>query len=99
MKWMWLFLCLPILFFGQKKKAEKVDSTAYFIQLATFNKKTDNYKSSLAFSQKAFNYAKAHNDTKGKGDALFTLGTTYFDLKKMSDAIELSPKALITTAS
>lgn len=87
MKWIWLFLCLPFLVFGQKKST-KVDSTAYFIQLANFNKKTDNYKSSLAFSQKAYNFAKANNDTKGKGDALFSLGSTYFDLKKMTDAIE-----------
>lgn len=88
MKWIWIFMLIPFVFFGQKKSSQKVDSTAYFIQLANFNKKTDNYKSSLAFSQKAFNYAKANNDIKGKGDALFSLGTTYFDLKKMNDAIE-----------
>jgi signal transduction histidine kinase/CheY-like chemotaxis protein len=93
MKWTWLFLCMPILFFGQKKSTQKVDSTAYFIQLANFNKKADNYKSSLAFSQKAYNYAKAHNDIQGQGDALFSLGTTYFDLKKMNDAIETFTKS------
>jgi len=88
MKWIWIFILMPLVFFGQKNTAQKLDSTAYFIQLANFNKKTNNYKSSLAFSQKAYNYAKANNDTKGKGDALLSLGTTYFDLKKMNDALE-----------
>lgn len=84
---------MPIVLFGQKKSTQKVDSTVYFIQLANFNKKTNNYKSSLAFSQKAYNYAKANNNIKGKGNALFSLGTTYFDLKKMTDAIETFSKS------
>lgn len=93
MKWIWIFMLMPIVLFGQKKSTKKVDSTTYFIQLANFNKKTNNYKSSLAFSQKAFNFAKLNNDTKGKGDALFSLGTTYFELKKMNDAIETFQKS------
>jgi hypothetical protein len=86
MKWIWIFICIPLVLFGQKKSTRKVDSTAYYIQLANFNKKTDNYKLSLVFSQKAFNYAKGNNDSKGKGEALFSLGTTYFELKKFNDA-------------
>ncbi|MES2411397.1 MAG: ATP-binding protein [Bacteroidota bacterium] len=88
MKWICFFLFIPIAFFGQKKSLEKVDSTAYYIQLANFNKKTNNYKSALAFSQQAYNYAKLHNNIKGKADALFFLGTTYFELKKFNDALE-----------
>lgn len=84
---------MPFLVFGQNQSASKVDSTVYFIQLANFNKKTDNYKSSLAFSQKAYNYAKGNNDIKGEGDALFTLGSTYFELKKMNDAIDTFTKS------
>ena len=93
MKWIWIFICVPFLVFGQNQSASKVDSTVYFIQLANFNKKTDNYKSSLAFSQKAYNYAKGNNDIKGEGDALFTLGSTYFELKKMNDAIDTFTKS------
>lgn len=93
MKWIFIFICFPLIFFGQKKSTKRVDSVAYYIQLANFNKKTDNYKSSLDFSQKAFNYAKATNSNKGKGDALFSLGTTYFELKKMNDAIETFNKS------
>lgn len=72
----------------KKKTVTKVDSTAYYIQLANFNKKTNNYKSSLAFSQKAYNYARTIKNTKGKAEALFSLGSTYFELKKTSDALE-----------
>lgn len=93
MKWIWILILIPIVLFGQKKSTKEVDSTAYFIQLANFNKKTNNYKSSLAFSQKAYNFAKVNNDTKGKGDALFSLGTSYFELKKMNDAIETFQKS------
>ena len=88
MKWIWIFLFIPIAFFGQKISIKKIDSTAYYIQLANFNKKTNNYKSALAFSQKAYNYAKLNNNIKGKADALFFLGTTYFELKKLNDALE-----------
>ena len=91
-KWK-IFICIPLALFGQKKSSQKIDSTAYYIQLANFNKKTDNYKSSLAFSQKAFNYAKAKNNIKGKGEALFFLGTTYFEIKKFNDAIETFNKS------
>ncbi|QBZ98981.1 ATP-binding protein [Flavobacterium sangjuense] len=93
MKWIWIFIFIPIVVFGQKVSIKKVDSTAYYIQLANFNKKTNNYKSSLAFSQKAYNYAKLNNDTKGKADALFSLGSTYFELKKWNDALESYTKS------
>ena len=93
MKWIWIFMFIPIVFFGQKNSKEAIDSTAYYIQLANFNKKTNNYKSSLVFSQKAFNYARINNDIKGKANALFSLGSTYFELKKMTDAVETFSKS------
>jgi signal transduction histidine kinase len=93
MKWFWIFICLPIVLFGQKNSTKKIDSTTYYIQLANFNKKADNYKSSLALSQKAYNYAQANNNIKGKGEAMFSLGTTYFELKKFNDAIETFNKS------
>ncbi len=87
MKWICIFLFIPFVFFGQKMSIKKIDSTSYYIQLANFNKKTNNYKSALAFSQKAYNYAKVFNNIKGKADALFSLGTTYFEIKKWNDAL------------
>ena len=83
-----MFLFIPIALFGQKMAIKKIDSVTYYIQLANFNKKTNNYKSSLAFSQKAYNFSKLHNNIKGKADALFSMGSTYFDLKKFNDALE-----------
>ena len=93
MKWICILLFIPIVLFGQKKSVVKIDSTSYFIQLANFNKKTNNYKSALAFSQKAYNYAKQNNNIKGQASSLFSLGSTYFDLKKMNDAIETFTKS------
>ncbi|WP_264520840.1 ATP-binding protein [Flavobacterium sp. N1994] len=93
MKWICILLFLPIVLFGQKKSAKEVDSVSYFIQLANFNKKTNNYKSALAFSQKAYNYAKQNKNVKGQANAMFSLGLTYFDLKKMNDAIETFNKS------
>lgn len=93
MKWIWILICLPFVLYGQKKSTRKIDSTGYYIQLANFNKKANNYKSSLAFSQKAYNFAKATNNIKGKGEAMFLLGTTYFELKKFNDAIETFNKS------
>ncbi|TBX69956.1 response regulator [Flavobacterium silvisoli] len=93
MKWFWLILLFQTLGFAQPKTTDKIDSTAYYIQLANFNKKTNNYKFSLAFIQKAFNYAKSHDDIKGKAESLFLLGTIYFELKKTNDAVETFTKS------
>ncbi|WP_333600591.1 ATP-binding protein [Flavobacterium sp.] len=93
MRWLWLILLFQTIGFGQRRVIDKVDSTYYYIQLASFHKKTNNYKFSLAFSQKAYNYAKSHNDTKGKADALFSLGSTYSELKKTNDAVETFSKS------
>ena len=76
MRWFWLLLLVQTFSFGQKKPVARVDSTAYYIQLANFNKKANNYKFALAFSQKAFNYAKTHHNSKGKARALFSLAST-----------------------
>jgi signal transduction histidine kinase len=93
MKWFWLILLFQTLSFGQPKANEKIDSTSYYIQLANFNKKTNNYKFSLVFAQKAYNFAKNQDNTRGKADALFLLGSTYSELKKMNDAIEAFSKS------
>jgi len=93
MKWFWFILLFQTLTFGQSNTNDKIDSTAYYIQLAKFNKKTNNYKFSLAFAQKAYNYAKSNDNVKGKAEAFFLLGATYFELKKTEDAIEAFSKS------
>lgn len=93
MKWFWLILLFQTLSFGQQKTStDKVDSTAHYIDLANFNKKINNYKSSLYFSQKAINYARAKGDIKQKSNAFYSLGLTYFELKKYNDAVDIFSK-------
>ena len=99
MKNIWILLLLPCFLFSQRRAIEKVDTTAYYIQLSNFNKKTNNYKFSLLFSQKAYNYAKSQNDTKGKAVALSSLGSIYFELKKINDAIDSFSKSSIFYSS
>lgn len=93
MKCFWILLLLPTFIFSQPKGADKIDSTSYYIQLAKYNKKVNNYKFSLLFNQKALNYAKEKNDVRGKANAYFLFGTTYYDLKKISDAIDSFTKS------
>lgn len=72
----------------QKKKVVEVDSVNYYIELSTFNIKTNNYKFSLDFAQKAIDYATNFKDVKAKAKSYALLGSLYFDLKKYDDAVE-----------
>lgn len=89
MRWLFLLLLFQTYSFGQRKVTTSFDSTAYYIDLANFNKKINNYKSSLYFSQKAINYAESKGNTIQKSEAFYSLGSTYFELKKYEDAIEI----------
>lgn len=89
MRWLLLLLLFQTYSFGQRKAIVTTDSTAYYIDLANFNKKINNYKSSLFFSQKAINFAQSKGNIKQKSDALYSLGSTYFELKKYEDAVEI----------
>jgi len=92
MRWLLLILLFQTLCFGQKKAATSVDSTTCYIDLANFNKKINNYKSSLYFSQKAINYTRLNGNVTQKADALYSLGSTYFELKKYDDAVDIFSK-------
>jgi len=83
------FLLLGSLLFAQKQKKNATeDSTAYYIELSNFNIKTNNYKYSLSFAQKAIDYAEKNKNVKEQAFAHYTLGGIYFELKKYDDAIE-----------
>ncbi len=91
MRYFFLFLFFfPALLSAQKQqnKASKVDSVAYYIELSNFNIKTNNYKFSLDFAQKAIDYANVKKDVKSEAYANSMLGGIYFELKKYDDAIE-----------
>ena len=83
-----IFLSLSVSAQKKSKTAPKVDSVSYYIELSNFNIKTNNYKFSLDFSQKAIDYAHAKKDVKSEAYANSMLGGIYFELKKYDDAIE-----------
>ncbi|HOD10224.1 MAG TPA: ATP-binding protein [Flavobacterium sp.] len=94
MKWLLPIFFIPIILFGQKNTVKEVDSTEYYIQMANFNKKTNNYKFSLTYSQKAFDFANQKNDNNGKATALHSLGVTYYELRKYADAVDALSKSI-----
>lgn len=86
---------LTSLSFAQKQsKTTAVDSVDYYIELSNFNIKTNNYKFSLAFAQKAIDYAKSTSNVVAQASAYATLGAIYFELKKYDDAIETYYKSV-----
>lgn len=86
--WLVLIVLLSQMSFSQKKKAESNDSVDYYLQLAAFNSRINNYKNSLDYSQKAIDFSKRNKDLKGQANSLAALGRFYFELKKYDDAIE-----------
>ena len=86
MKKILLFLFITAIVYGQKNTAKEVDSVFYYIKLADFYKGKNNYKSSLASSQSAIKFASKTNNPTNKALAYSSLGTSYFELKKIADA-------------
>lgn len=89
-----ILLLIPVLLFSQKKTNEKIDSTAYYIELVKFNKGIDNYKNCLLYSQKALDYAHRTNNQKSIADSYSNLGAVYLELKKFNDAIDVLIKSI-----
>jgi signal transduction histidine kinase/CheY-like chemotaxis protein len=101
--WYEIFFTLVILFltisvYSQKKPSttnvEALDSTNYFIELANFHKKNNNYRSSQDYIQKAIEFAETNKDYQAQADAYSFLGNVYFELKKYSDAIQTYNKSI-----
>ncbi len=90
------FIFCTTLVFAQKpkKNAKETDSVAYYIELSNFNIKTNNYKFSLGFAQKAIDYAEKTKNVQNQAFANYTLGAIYFELKKYDDAIETYYKSV-----
>jgi signal transduction histidine kinase/CheY-like chemotaxis protein len=89
-----LFLLFPTLFFSQKKNIEKVDSVSYYIDLVSFNKNYNNYRSCLDYSQKALDFANKSKNQQSIADSYSNLGSVYLDLKKYNDAIDVFVKSV-----
>ena len=93
-----VFLILTITVNSQTKSSsddeEELDSTNYFIELANFHKKNNNYRSSQDYIQKAIEFAEEKKDYQAQADAYSFLGNVYFELKKYADAIQTYNKSI-----
>lgn len=73
---------------------KEIDSVAYYIKLADFYKSKNNYKSSLVSSNEAIKFASKTNNPLSKSLAYTSLGTSFFELKKIADAKEAFLKSI-----
>ncbi|HPW99019.1 MAG TPA: histidine kinase dimerization/phospho-acceptor domain-containing protein, partial [Flavobacterium sp.] len=62
--------------------------------MADIYKQKNNYKFAIANSNLAYKYATANNDVLNKSIALTSLGTIYFELKKIPDAKDAFIKSI-----
>ncbi len=89
-----IFFCTLSLFAQKKKEKEEIDSTTYYIEIANFHKKNNNFGSSMDFIQKAIKAAEKDKDYLAQANAFSFLGNVYFELKKINDAILVFRKSL-----
>lgn len=89
-----MFFFLTTFAFSQSRVVEPIDSVAYYIKLADLYKSKDNFKLSLKNANSALKYASNYKDILGKSKALTTLGTTYFELKKIEEARDYFLKSI-----
>jgi signal transduction histidine kinase/CheY-like chemotaxis protein len=96
-----LFIFLTVAVHAQKNPIPTVelDSTNYYIELANFHKKNNNFRSSQDFIQKAIEFAEKKRDIQAQADAYSFLGSVYFELKKIQDAIQTFDKSILLYAT
>jgi tetratricopeptide (TPR) repeat protein len=100
MRYFLLFIILiSSLSFSQIKNSEKNDSVTYYLDLVKFNKRSDNYRNCLEYSQKALDYANKTNNQKAIADSYSNLGNIYLELKKIDDAIDVYIKSIAVYAT
>ncbi|NMH29378.1 tetratricopeptide repeat-containing hybrid sensor histidine kinase/response regulator [Flavobacterium silvaticum] len=79
---------------AQNNANKPVDSTAYFIELAQFNSKINNYANSLFYTQKAIDFAHRNKDAKAEAEASLSLGILYIEVEKYNDATEMLTRSI-----
>lgn len=89
-----LFIVFPLLAFAQREQSRKMDSVAYYIDLVHFHKKGNAYKECLLYSQKAIDFALVSNNKEQLADSYSNLGTIYYELRKIDDAIANYQKSI-----
>jgi signal transduction histidine kinase len=84
------FAILSFPLFSQVKfpVQSKIDSVDYYIEIANFHLKGDNFQPALENSQKAIDVALRSESKIDEANAYTLLGSIYFELKKYDDAIE-----------
>jgi signal transduction histidine kinase/CheY-like chemotaxis protein len=71
-----------------------LDSSSYFLELAQFNKKINNYRNSLDYTQKAIDFARRTKNIQAEASASLSLGIVYIEIKKYNDAIEILSRSI-----
>lgn len=94
MRLFYLLAFVSTVVFAQKNRATKIDSVAYFKQMANFNAASNDYKNALEYAQKGIEYARANRLVQEEANAMSQLGIFYLDLKKTDDAIEHFNKSI-----
>lgn len=91
------FIAFNWVSYAQNKNntAPQPDSVNYYIELAQFNTRINNYKNSLVYTQKAIDYAKTQNNLQAEASASLSLGSLYFEIKKIDDAIQTLNKSIL----
>jgi signal transduction histidine kinase/CheY-like chemotaxis protein len=65
------------------------DSVDYFLEVAVFNKDDKkSFNKALIYTEKAIEFAKSNNLNNKLADCYLVLGSIYFDLRKIDNAIE-----------
>lgn len=86
MRFTWSIIVIMLTLISQTAQAGVVDSTAYYLDIAEYNKSINNYKQALMFSQKAMDYSKSTDDLQGEAKSALTIGDLYLDLQKVNDS-------------
>ncbi|WP_188360771.1 ATP-binding protein [Flavobacterium orientale] len=86
------FLFVTISSFAQINSIN--DSTSYYMDLANFNLKNNNYSLTLENLQNAIEKADKSSNVQAKAAAYSLLGNVYLELKRYSDAIETFNKSI-----
>lgn len=91
MRYFFIFFFLTVSLFGNTSNADvasiTIDSTSYYIELANFHKKNNNFRSSMDYIKKAIAYAENNNYRDPLADAYLFLGGVYKEINKNNDAI------------
>jgi len=72
-----------------KENTEINDSVDYFLEVAVFNKEDKkSFNKAIIYTEKAIEFAKNNNLENKLADCYLVLGSIYFDLRKVGNAIE-----------